>query len=61
MVGDTMYNGRIFEAADFRFERQALHAYQITFVHPITLETMTLEAPIPPDMRALTDLMRMTA
>jgi 23S rRNA pseudouridine1911/1915/1917 synthase len=57
MVGDTIYGGRIFELADFRFERQALHAYQITFFHPITEQTMTLQAPIPPDMQRLMELM----
>ncbi len=57
MVGDTMYGGRIFELGDFRFERQALHAYEITFVHPITLKTMTLAAPIPPDMARLMELL----
>jgi 23S rRNA pseudouridine1911/1915/1917 synthase len=58
MVGDTMYGGRIFEAGDFRFARQALHAYEITFVHPVTLETMTLSAPLPPDIRKLVDILR---
>lgn len=53
MVGDTMYGGRIYQSGDFRFERQALHAFEITFVHPATLQTMTLAAPLPPDMRAL--------
>jgi 23S rRNA pseudouridine1911/1915/1917 synthase len=62
MVGDTMYGGRIFESGEgdsaFRFERQALHAYEITFVHPATLDTMTLAAPLPPDMAKLLDIMR---
>jgi 23S rRNA pseudouridine1911/1915/1917 synthase len=53
MVGDTMYGGRVFESGEFRFERQALHAFEITFVHPATLKTMTLAAPVPPDMRQL--------
>jgi 23S rRNA pseudouridine1911/1915/1917 synthase len=53
MVGDTMYGGRIFETEGFRFERQALHAFEITFVHPGSLEKMTLSAPVPPDMRQL--------
>ncbi len=53
MVGDTMYGGRVFESGDFRFERQALHAREITFTHPGTLETMTLQAPLPPDMTEL--------
>jgi 23S rRNA pseudouridine1911/1915/1917 synthase len=54
MVGDTMYGGRTFEAADgWKFARQALHAAEITFVHPVTLETMTLTAPLPPDINGL--------
>ena len=53
MVGDTMYGGHIFQAPDFRFERQALHAAEITFTHPVTLEQMTLKAPLPPDITAL--------
>jgi 23S rRNA-/tRNA-specific pseudouridylate synthase len=53
MVADTMYGGRVFESGDFRFERQALHAFEITFIHPATLKTMTLAAPIPPDMTRL--------
>jgi 23S rRNA pseudouridine1911/1915/1917 synthase len=53
MLGDTMYGGRVYESGDFRFERQALHAFEITFVHPATLKTITLAAPVPPDMRQL--------
>lgn len=60
MVGDTMYGGRVLEhpASGFRFDRQALHAYEITFTHPVTLQQMTLSAPIPPDMQRVIDLMR---
>lgn len=58
MVGDTMYGGRIFESGGFRFDRQALHAYEITFVHPGTLETMTLQAPLPADMQSLLSVLR---
>lgn len=61
MVGDTMYGGRIVEADGFRFERQALHAFEITFVHPATLKTITLAAPLPPDMRRLLELLGATA
>lgn len=53
IVGDMMYGGQPFVADNFRFERQALHAYQITFIHPGTLKPMTLEAPVAPDMREL--------
>jgi 23S rRNA pseudouridine1911/1915/1917 synthase len=58
MVGDTMYGGRVFEAEGFRFARQALHAYEITFVHPVTLENMTLKAPLPPDIADLMTRLR---
>jgi 23S rRNA-/tRNA-specific pseudouridylate synthase len=61
MVGDTMYGGRIFEQGDFRFERQALHAAEITFVHPATLEAMTIQAPLPPDMARLIEILRAPA
>lgn len=58
MVGDTMYGGRCVTLGDFRFARQALHAYQITFVHPVTLNTLTLEAPLPPDFQGLLTILR---
>ena len=58
MVGDTIYGGRVFEHGDFRFERQALHAFEISFVHPGTLEQMTLQAPLPPDMMRLLGIFR---
>jgi 23S rRNA pseudouridine1911/1915/1917 synthase len=53
IVGDTMYGGRVYQTGAWQFQRQALHAYQITFVHPATLEPMTLTAPLPADMREL--------
>lgn len=58
MVGDTMYHGRVVTAGDFRFDRQALHAYEITFTHPVTLQPMTLQAPLPPDFQQLMALLR---
>lgn len=52
IVGDTMYGGKTVETLDgsFHFERQALHAFQITFIHPITLKSMTLGAPLREDI-----------
>ena len=58
MLGDTMYGGRIFESGDFRFDRQALHAYEITFTHPGTLKPMTLTAPLPQDISRLLTILR---
>jgi len=56
-----MYGGRTFEIPGepaFKFERQALHAAEITFVHPITLNSMTLKAPLPPDITHLMAALR---
>ena len=58
IVGDTMYGGRVFSEGDFKIERQALHAFEICFVHPGTLEKMTLTAPLPPDISKLLDILR---
>ncbi len=45
----------------FTFSRQALHAYEITFTHPISLQPMTLKAPLPPDMKRLWSLIHQAA
>lgn len=60
IVGDVIYGGKNIEATDgsFRFDRQALHAYQITFVHPITLKTTTLEAPLPADISSVIEFLK---
>jgi 23S rRNA pseudouridine1911/1915/1917 synthase len=48
VVGDAVYG----EAND-AIARQALHAWRIAFLHPVTRERVQLEAPLPPDIRAL--------
>lgn len=53
IVGDLVYGGRPFESDEFHFARQALHAKEITFVHPITLNSMTIQAPLPADFENL--------
>ncbi len=35
--------------------RQALHAFRLRFVHPVTRELLALEAPLPADLAALVD------
>ena len=35
------------------FPRQALHAWRVTFTHPITRARVTIEAPVPRDLEAL--------
>jgi 23S rRNA pseudouridine1911/1915/1917 synthase len=62
IVGDLMYGGRTFrhraDGGDFSLSRQALHAAEITFVHPVTLQNMTLAAPLPADIERLLSILR---
>jgi 23S rRNA pseudouridine1911/1915/1917 synthase len=39
------------------FDRHALHARKISFIHPITLEPMTLVAPLPEDFLAAFEIL----
>ena len=38
--------------------RQALHAATLGFRHPVTDEALRFEAPLPPDMQAVLDILR---
>lgn len=48
IVGDATYGEPSEEIA-----RQALHAWRVSLVHPVTRARLTVEAPLPDDMRAL--------
>lgn len=50
LIGDTLYNPK---ASANKLSRQALHAYRISFIHPITRKRMKFTAPIPEDMLSL--------
>ncbi len=52
ILGDTLYGD---ENGSNLISRQALHAYSLTFSHPTTNKKITVTAPIPNDMAALTD------
>lgn len=67
LLGDPVYNSRLQlpkgatpELVDAlrQFKRQALHASELTLVHPVTLETMTWRAPLPQDMINLIEILR---
>lgn len=45
ILGDTLYGN----PSDL-INRQALHAYKVTFIHPITKEIKIIKADIPQDM-----------
>jgi len=46
ILGDTLYG-----TSSTLINRQALHSYKITFLHPISKQILTLESPIPNDMK----------
>lgn len=50
IVGDSVYG-----EPDASIARQALHAWRVTLLHPATRQRLEIEAPIPPDIRALLD------
>jgi 23S rRNA pseudouridine1911/1915/1917 synthase len=62
VLGDALYGrkGRPGAIVDLRLRdavrklnRQALHAYRLTFTHPKTGERVTFTSPFPPDMEAV--------
>jgi 23S rRNA pseudouridine1911/1915/1917 synthase len=62
LVGDPLYSRRNnpqknfseqAKAAIAAFKRQALHAYVIGFIHPVTKETLTFEIELPNDIKQL--------
>ena len=48
LIGDYLYNPDMEQ-----IQRQALHAWKLSFVHPITGEKMQFTAPLPEDMAAI--------
>ena len=50
LIGDTLYNHKT--SANL-LPRQALHAYRISFTHPVTGKPMKFTAPIPDDILSL--------
>lgn len=51
LVGDFLYNPQ-----NKGMNRQALHAWKLSFIHPITKEILKLEAPVPEDMKVFWEL-----
>ncbi len=49
LVGDSLYAGPMTLGID----RQALHAFRLSFDHPVTGKSLRFEAPLPEDMLAL--------
>lgn len=70
LIGDPLYQGRPRPPADCdpelrdalqRFRRQALHAEQIDFMHPVGGDRIEVSAPQPDDLVALRELLERDA
>jgi 23S rRNA pseudouridine1911/1915/1917 synthase len=66
IVGDRVYGGRRPLRAGVpdilaTFPRQALHAERIAFMHPRTLDPITVESPLPSDLSELIVTLRQAA
>lgn len=46
ILGDTLYG-----SPSKLINRQALHSYKLTFIHPVTKKVVSLEAPLPNDIK----------
>jgi RluA family pseudouridine synthase len=53
LVGEVRYTFGPDELRPIPFKRQALHAWRLTFHHPVEQKPMTFEAPLPSDMKKL--------
>lgn len=67
IVGDPVYGGRVQLTKNMseemiaimrQFKRQALHAFALGFIHPISGESVRFEADIPDDMKKLIKSLR---
>ena len=65
IVGDATYGGRRSSArtsgiphAVAAFPRQALHARRLSFRHPVSDRTLTIESVLPPDLQRLVEALR---
>lgn len=56
LIGEKQYLAA--PASPIEFPRQALHAYQLKFLHPTTNLTQKFEAPVPEDFRDLLKKLR---
>jgi len=58
VIGEPVYRPRTSAPFEVSFERQALHARALSFVHPLTGQSIRVEAPLPNDLTGLADSLR---
>ncbi len=70
LVGDAVYGGRVrlsagasteLSTALREFPRQALHALRLSFIHPVSGETVAWESSLPEDMQELLGVLQSEA
>lgn len=62
VLGDAFYGGAKANRRYLRFASRAmLHAFRLEFQHPATGQAMSVEAPLPSDMRELLEQMQAEA
>jgi len=58
LVGEVRYTDRADDSRTIAFPRQALHAWRLSFYHPLEKKLMKFEAPLPEDLAGLLGLLR---
>jgi 23S rRNA pseudouridine1911/1915/1917 synthase len=58
LVGESVYSASRRSHHKIPFPRQALHAERLGLIHPVTLEAMHWECPLPPDFASLLAALR---
>jgi 23S rRNA pseudouridine1911/1915/1917 synthase len=57
VLGDKQYGGAD-EAGGRKFTRQVLHCASLKFTHPATSKPITLNAPLPDDIKEIFDCIK---
>lgn len=50
-IGHPLLSDTLYAASSHLIYRQALHAYRLSYIHPISSKRLTLTAPIPSDFK----------
>ena len=58
LIGDSLYPSPVESYNDFPIQRQALHSFRTTFIHPVSGNPLELNSPIPSDINALLEIIR---
>jgi 23S rRNA pseudouridine1911/1915/1917 synthase len=60
VAGDALYGNKLQKQLNdtYSIRRQCLHAYSLSFAHPVSGERLKFVSPVWPDMQALLDNLR---